>query len=66
MSQRLRDILEKPFKILFSEPMLIAITLYQSVRLVSGCSLCCTLTDPPAFLVYFWVRSRFHRIFILC
>ena len=66
MSQRLRDILEKPFKILFSEPMLIAITLYQSVRLVSGRSLCCTLTDPPAFLVYFWVRSGFHRIFVLC
>ena len=31
ISQRLRDILEKPFKILFLEPMLIAITLYQSV-----------------------------------
>ena len=31
VSQRVRDILGKPFKILFSEPMLIAITVYQSV-----------------------------------
>jgi hypothetical protein len=35
MSQRSQDILKKPFEILFSEPMLIAITLYQSVRLSS-------------------------------
>jgi hypothetical protein len=31
ISQRLQDIVEKPFKVLFSEPMLIAVTLYQSV-----------------------------------
>jgi len=43
-SQRLQDILAKPFKILFSEPMLIAITIYQSVRPASPCSLCCALT----------------------
>jgi len=37
LSQRARDIVGKPFKILFSEPMLVAITIYQSV--------CRTLTD---------------------
>ena len=34
--QRLQDILGKPFRILFSEPMLIAITFYQSVCWVFG------------------------------
>jgi len=44
-SQRLQDILEKPFKILFLEPMLFAIAVYQSVRSTSAYSVCCTLTD---------------------
>ena len=37
LSQRVQDIVGKPFKILFSEPMLVAITIYQSV--------CRTLVD---------------------
>ena len=45
ISQRLRDIIEKPFKILFLEPMLIAITLYQSVRCDSAYSICSLPTD---------------------
>jgi len=45
ISQRLQDIVEKPFKILFLEPMLIAITLYQSVRCVSAHSYCNSPTD---------------------
>lgn len=57
-SQRLRDIIEKPFKILFSEPMLIAITIYQSVSLATTCGLCDVLTEPR--LVHFWVRLRFR------
>jgi len=47
-SQRLQDILAKPFKILFSEPMLIAITIYQSVRPASPCNLCSALTGHTA------------------
>jgi hypothetical protein len=46
-SQRVRDTLEKPFRILFSEPMLIAITLYQSVRRISTDNLCYAPTNTP-------------------
>ena len=49
MSQRSQNILKKPFEILFSEPMLIAITLYQSVRLSSHIAhAVCALTYIPS------------------
>jgi len=51
LSQRARDILEKPFKILFSEPMLIAITIYQSVSCASIHSIRCTLTGVPSLFL---------------
>ena len=46
ISQRVSDILAKPFKVLFSEPMLIVITIYQSVRPIPIDYFCCALTDP--------------------
>lgn len=50
-SQRSRDILEKPFKVLFSEPMLIAITIYQSVCRAFAYGPCCTLINSfPQFI----------------
>ena len=44
-SQRLRDTLGKPFIILFSEPMLVAITIYQSVCRTSTDSICYAPTN---------------------
>lgn len=44
-SQRAQEIIEKPFKILFSEPMLIAITIYQSVCWISPHNIRYALTN---------------------
>jgi hypothetical protein len=57
-SQRLQEILGKPFKVLFSEPMLIAVTLYQSVRLVPSCR-APSCADSLVSLVHLRVRPQF-------
>ena len=66
-AQRLRDIVGKPFEVLFSEPMLIAITIYMSVCLVSTIG-ALSFVDCLPSVVHFWVRSWFYSwitVFIL-
>ena len=59
LSERLNHILAKPFKVLFQEPMLIALTVYMSVSF----SLYGLMqpTEPLLGLVRIWLRLPSFR-----
>lgn len=57
MTQRLENILARPFKVLFREPMLIAITVYMSVSSLPG---------PGVRLVFTLRGSSYMAASIFC
>ena len=48
LSERLKHILGRPFIVLFREPMLLAITVYMSVRVSRTVIPVLRLTTPPS------------------